>query len=90
MKPMAVVLMFSSAHDSLYNMCNFNWDHCLIRKWANAMKAYNISVLHPVLHWLWWYIDTLKVVEDIYLSIGFVRKECKYPDQIFVNISHGC
>ena len=54
------------------------------------MKACTISVPLPVIHLLWWYIDTFKIVENKKLPIEFVRKDWEYPEQIFVNISHGC
>ena len=50
MKPMPVIFLFSDAHESLSNMWNLDWNPCLVRKQANGMKYYNISVPRPVLH----------------------------------------
>ena len=90
MKLIPVLLIFSSACDSLSNMWNFDCNPCLIRKLANVMNYYTIYAPTPVIHWLWWYIDTFKIVENKYSPIEFVRKDREYPAQIFVNISHRC
>ena len=90
MKNMPVILLFSYDRDSLSNMWNLDWNPCMLIKWSNVMKAYTISVPTPVLHWLWWYIDTLEFLENKYLPIEFVRKDWEYPEKIFVIISHGC
>ena len=50
MKPMPVILLFSSTCYSLSNMWNFDCNPFLVIKWANIMKDYSISVPPPVLH----------------------------------------
>ena len=74
MKPMPIDFLFIYAHDSLSNMWNFYCNPCLVIKWANFMKDYNIYVPTPVLHLLWWYIETSKILEDKYLLIDFIIK----------------
>ena len=74
MKPVPVVFLFSDARESLSNMWIFYWKSCLVRKWANVVKAYIIYIPPPVIQWLWWYIDTVKIVEKSYLPIDFVIK----------------
>ena len=74
MKPMPVIFLFSDAHESLSNMWNLDCNPCLVRKQANVMKYYNISVPRPVLHWIGWYLDTFKIIENKYLPLDFVIK----------------
>ena len=74
MKHVPVVFLFSDARESLSNMWIFYWKSCLVRKWANVVKAYIIYIPPPVIQWLWWYIDTVKIVEKSYLPIDFVIK----------------
>ena len=50
MKPVPVILLFSSSRDSLSNMCNFDLNTFLVRKLDDFMKAYIISVSPPVLN----------------------------------------
>ena len=89
MKPMPVVFLFIATRDSFSNIWNYFWNPCLVRERASDTKAYKIYVSPPFLHWFWWYISTLKVVKNNYLSSEFFRKEWEYHAQIFVNISHG-
>ena len=49
-KSMPVILFFSYACDSLFNMRNIDWNPCMVRKLYNFMKSYTISVPTPVLH----------------------------------------
>ena len=88
MKPMSVIFLFSDTCDWLSRMWNFNWNPFLLRKWAHIMKAYNIYVPYTFINWLWWYIDTFKMVDNNYLTIEFVRKDWEHPAKIFVNIYH--
>ena len=53
MKPMPVNFLFGDVGDSLSQMWNFYWNPCMVRKWANAVKAYIISIPPPVIHLPW-------------------------------------
>ena len=50
MKNMPMIFLFSASRDSLYNMRNYYWKPFLVRKIADFMKAYIISILTPVIH----------------------------------------
>ena len=83
MKPMPVIFLFSATCDSFYNMWNFDWSTCLVRKGANLANDYTIYVPPTFLYWLLLYIDTFKMVDNKYLPIEFFRKEWEYPAQIY-------
>ena len=63
MKPMSVILLLSASRESLSQTWNYYWNPCLVRKWANVVKAYILSTPPPFIYRIWWYIDTVKVVE---------------------------
>ena len=54
---------FNAARDSLSKMWDFYLNPCLVSKLANVVKYYIIYIPAPVIHWLCWYIDTVKIVE---------------------------
>ena len=67
--------LFNETRESFSSMWNFYWNPIMVRKWANVVKAYIISIPPPVINWLWWYIDTFKIVDKNYLPIDFFRKK---------------
>ena len=88
MIPMITIFLFGDPSDSFSNIWNFDWNPCLLQKWANLTKDFTISAPPPFIHCLWWYIYTFKIVDNKYLLIEFFRKEWEYPAKISVNIYH--
>ena len=49
-KPMPVIFLFSAACNSLSNMWSFYCNSCMLRKLADSVKVYIISIPLPVIH----------------------------------------
>ena len=50
MKKDACGFIFSAACNSLSNMCNFDWNPCMVRNLDKVIKTYTISIPPPVLN----------------------------------------
>ena len=74
MKPMPMIFLFCAAHDSLCNMWNFYWNPFLVIKRSNVTKACTVFVPPTFLHWLWWCIDTFKMVGNIFYLLTFLER----------------
>ena len=83
LKPMPVIFLFNTDHDFFLQHVDFYWNPCLVRKWANSMKACIIFVPTPNIHQLWYNINTIKIIKYKHVPIDFVRKDWEYLAHIF-------